>query len=956
VGAGLVRAGNGKGREAWIAGKPRGCGGSEEELAGGGEQGAGDCRSYGRLKMMRAVGLLWVCALVVGGGVRAEAVTLYVAPDGNDAWSGRLERPAADGKDGPVRTLQGARDAVRRLRVGSEVRVPVTVLFAEGTYRLERPVQFTPADSGTEAAPVVYAAAPGANVVISGGRVLKGFSVGADGLWRLQIPEVAEGKWTFEQLWVNGRRATRARTPNEFYLYTNGKVGHARDPKTGVVSNLGNRAIRVRPEDMAHFAAASSGPLEDINVVMYHSWEVSRHRVASIDRENNLVVFTGPAPWEMEQWGYGQRYIIENYREALDAPGEWFLARDGTLLYKPLPGEDPQTAEVVAPVSGGFVDLRGQAELGMYVESLTFRGLKFMHGQYVLPPEGHGDGQASVRIGAVIEANGARNVTIEDCEVAHIGTYAVWFRRGCAHCKVQKCYLHDLGAGGVKVGEGWGADLRDPAGWTGHVVVDNCIIYQIGRTFPGAIGVWIGHSADNKVTHNDISDTYYSPVSVGWVWGYGPSLAKRNEIAYNHLHHYGQGVLSDLGAVYTLGLSEGTEVHHNLCHNAWAYSYGGWGLYTDEGSSDIVLHDNVVYDTKSGGMHQHYGQRNIIRNNVFAFAAEDNVKSSREGLNSWVFENNIVVTDNKTPLGGRLDRPAFTMRRNLYWDTTGEPLFYGKTFQEWQAMGKDEGSMVADPQFVDVAARDFRLRPGSPAEKIGFQPIDLSTVGVYGDEAWKRLARDLPRPELRIAPAPPPPPPLKVTEDFELTPVGNAPDNAQAFTERKGDLLEVTEEIAATGKRCLKIEDAPGLAYPFNPHFFYKPNYTDGTARCSFDIYLTPGVDMYHEWRSWDVNPYRVGPTLTIRQGKLWLGGAAVMELPERQWIHVDVEAKVGASADGKWNLTVLIPGQAARKFEGLPTGHPEFKNLTWVGWSSMAVEKTTYYLDNIELGLKEQK
>jgi hypothetical protein len=900
--------------------------------------------------LVACVGMLWVCP-------PSGATTLYVAPDGNDAWSGRLQQPATDGKDGPVRTLQGARDAVRRLRAASEVRVPVEVLFADGTYTLARPVQFAPEDSGTAAAPVTYAAAPGAKPIISGGKMLKGFAVGPDGLWRTQVPEVAQGTWTFEQLWVNGRRATRARTPNEFYLYTNGKVGNVADPQTGAVSNLANRAIRVRPEDMPQFQTLSAAPLEDANVIMYHSWEVSRHRIARIAPETNLVVFTGPAPWPMEQWGPSQRYVIENYKGALDAPGEWFLARDGTLLYKPLPGEDPATAEVVAPVSEGFLGLRGQGELGMYVEHITFRGLRFRHAQYLLPREGHGDGQASVRIGAVIEASGARDVMLEDCEVAHIGTYAVWFRRGCEDCTVQKCYLHDLGAGGVKVGEGWGADLRDAAGRTGHTVVDNCIINQIGRTFPGAIGVWIGHSADNKVTHNDISDACYSAVSVGWVWGYSASVAKRNEIAYNHLHHYGQGVLSDLGAVYSLGSSEGTTVHHNLCHDAWAYSYGGWGLYTDEGSSDIVLHDNVVYDTKSGGMHQHYGQRNVIRNNIFAFAAEDNVKSSRSDVpNSWTFEGNIVVTDNQKPLGGRLDKPAFTMQRNLYWDTAGEPLFYGKTLKEWQQTGKDEGSLVAAPLFMDRGGRDFTLRRGSPAETIGFKPIDLSGAGVYGDEAWKKLARDLPMPKLRIAPPAPPPPPLEVSDGFELTPVGGPPENTQAYTEKRGDSLGVTEEIAATGKRCLKIEDAPGLEYPFNPHFYYKPNYTDGTAHSSFDIYLTPGVDMYHEWRSWDVNPYRVGPTLTIREGKLWLAGAAVMDLPQRRWIHMAVEAKAGASADGTWNLTVLVPGQDARKFDGLKVGHSDFKNLTWIGWSSMATDKTAYYLDNIEVRLEKAK
>ena len=130
----------------------------------------------------------------------------------------------------------------------------------------------------------------------------------------------------------------------------------------------------------------------------------------------------------------------------------------------------------------------------------------------------------------------------------------------------------------------------------------------------------------------------------------------------------------------------------------------------------------------------------------------------------------------------------------------------------------------------------------------------------------------------------------------------------------------------------------------------YKPNYTAGLARCSFDLRLEPGAHLFCEWRSWDVNPYRIGPSFWIQNGKLTVGGRPLLDLPTGPWFHVEIIAKVGTDADGQWNLTVQLPGEQPQRFPDLAVANPEFKNLTWAGWCSMATDKTAFYLDNIQM------
>jgi hypothetical protein len=213
-------------------------------------------------------------------------------------------------------------------------------------------------------------------------------------------------------------------------------------------------------------------------------------------------------------------------------------------------------------------------------------------------------------------------------------------------------------------------------------------------------------------------------------------------IEFNHIHHLGWGELCDMGGVYTLGASEGTTVSNNVVHHVYSYDYGGWGLYTDEGSFGIVEENNLVYMCKNSGFHQHYGKENTIRNNIFAFNIRSQLQATRvEEHKSINFTNNIIYFDKGTLLSSNWHKFNLNAEKNCYFDTrTADVKFADQSFSDWKKAGKDAGSIIADPLFMDPGNFDFRLKKQTVAKKIGFKPFDYSKAGVYGDEGWMKLA------------------------------------------------------------------------------------------------------------------------------------------------------------------------------------------------------------------------
>ena len=277
------------------------------------------------------------------------------------------------------------------------------------------------------------------------------------------------------------------------------------------------------------------------------------------------------------------------------------------------------------------------------------------------------------------------------------------------------------------------------------------------------------------IAHNEVSAFLNTGIATGWSWGFSPTQNHGISVTQNHIHHLGvlpplpQGApptlspaasgnmrTADMGCIYNLGVSAGLLVDHNLCHDTAAATYGAWGLYLDEGTSDATFSNNIIFNTYAASVHLHYGSNLTITNNVLALSQAypcntsggvycdassfmDDPPSANEASSNFSFSLNIVLLGahpNSTAISLR-ERYSFNefLGSNVYWASnpagiTGRPLFEGQNFSSWQRSDFDVDSALADPLFANAASYDFTdLLPGSPALVRGFIPVDVSSVG-----------------------------------------------------------------------------------------------------------------------------------------------------------------------------------------------------------------------------------
>ena len=667
--------------------------------------------------------LLFLGCLTIGA-----QTTVYVSPAGNDTWNGSSDRP--------FKTLE---KAISQAAAGTDT------LFIEvkpGEYHLKKTLQLT---NALPCPIVIRGNADQMPRFIAGVKVSNWESY-KDGIYRAYVPEVKLYGFSFEQFYVNGQRAVWARTPNTDWSFIQRHRESTILRKSGNHPDYAVQRLWLDSVDVAYLKNIPAEDLQDMRFRFYHKWDITQKIASRVSPDSGSIYIDGQG---MKPWNpicKGSRYLMYGFKAALDVPGEWYLdKKEGFVYYMPRPNENMQEVECIAPTLEKWITVNGSLE--QPVKDLRIENISFAYTSYYMPEGGNEPEQAAASTQAAMEFNYAQNIVLKNCELQHTGAYGIWFKSACFDNQINHCYLNDLGAGGIKLGEPVFRNDSRLISKRNHV--DNCIITNTGHVLPCGVGVAIFHSADNTVTHNDIFNLMYSGVSVGWAWDYNfskkspfRSPAVNNHIMYNHIHHVGWGELSDMGAVYTLGESYGTKVNNNVIHDILSYDYGGWGLYTDEGSTDVEMCNNLVYRCKSGGFHQHYGKENKIENNILAFGHYYQVQFTRpEQHVSFSFRHNIILQDKgKTFYGNGWDKGNLDMDYNLLWHIDGQPEFGKMTFEEWKKVRGGRHSVIMDPLFEDAGNDNYHFRSLKAAKKIGFKVFDTSLVGVYGSDSWKKKA------------------------------------------------------------------------------------------------------------------------------------------------------------------------------------------------------------------------
>lgn len=563
---------------------------------------------------------------VVTDGAAAE---FWVSPSGNDTNSGVQSQPLASVSV----ALRQARELRRLSKVGTDE--AVTIVLKGGVHQLTSPLLVRPEDSGTESSPTIIAAADGERPVLSGGVPVTGWRKLRERLpalpkesrgevWVAEAPGVGGRILEFRQMWVNGHKAVRARTPNG--------------------ETLDRLLVWDRKNEEAWIPAASLRSLREpkhAEIVFHQQWEIAVCRIKSIDFKTNAariklhepegrIQFEHPWPQPIMSTNGNAPFFLANAIEYLDEPGEWFQELPGgRIYYWPRPGEDMSRAEVIVPVLETLVQITGN--LDRPVTNVLFKGIGFEHTTWMRPSHaGHVPLQATMfmldayklipkgtpdwrsldnqawvgRPPGAVSVESAQHIRFERCRFERLAAAGFDCDNGVQDSAVEGCVFRDIGGNGIQAGKFSDVGVEthlpynpaDEREVCARLRFANNVLTDTANEDWGGVAICVGYGKQITVEHNDISNTSYTGINMGWGWTRTTNCMSGNVIRANHIHRVATR-MCDTAGIYTLSCQPGTLIAENSVHSMkmspFVFNPEHWFyLYLDEGSSFITVRDN----------------------------------------------------------------------------------------------------------------------------------------------------------------------------------------------------------------------------------------------------------------------------------------------------------------------------------------------------------------------------
>ncbi len=688
------------------------------------------------------------------GGVRAECDfrtaaqaerrTIYVAPDGRDAWSGRLAIPRSDGSDGPLATLAAARDAARATAG------PVRILARGGDYYLKAPILFDARDAGLS-----IMAAPGETPVFHGGPAVEGWAQ-SRGMWSAPLDVSANTQ--VGSLYISDHKQTKARFPN---------LPDGAGPRDGWLF-----AAKPRPEDGPsndhfRFHAGDLPRLDEPKNLLVHivgglfpgtQWGSDVLPVVAIDQDTRTIRTQGTGYFFT---GEGSRYFLEGARALLDSPGEWWHDEASRRLFYIADDTGFSGKDVVAGILATFIKLDGAHD--MLISGLTFR-----EGA----PDGSGKYGTNMRGGGAVRLEHADRVRIIENRFEHVGV-AIHVAES-RDVVIAKNEISHIAGDAIYVGTIWGSFGRSD----GAQIIGNRIA-DVGEVFFESSGVWFQATDRIRIAHNLVEGAAQFGIAGGSVWGKQDS--SHHIVIESNIVRGANRQSADGGAIKLMGAQADPMealVRANLVTDTdalmnrpggsfWPARYENvrewpgpisWAIYLDGRASGVTIDGNLIENNVSGvGING--GWSNIVRDNVIlggsgsAFRIDDG--TGRGWRPDWAQPNliernwvSVVRPDGQVVAvhapGNSPDYARF--KRNLY---AGQPRARGfliqpavlgfgvsATLAELQLFGMEQDSLAVPGQITMSSDGMVRLPPGVTLAGGESAPaFPLSRIGPLGVNA-----------------------------------------------------------------------------------------------------------------------------------------------------------------------------------------------------------------------------